>query len=97
MRGTRSSGTDTCGPKLFKAAAEAALAFYSGHRSKRVSQELELRFPPRSQIHTVENNAEEVGRDKAPLRCPYPNDADQDAVERRQRPAFPISPSYQNR
>lgn len=51
---------------------------------------------PGPEVKSVEHDAEQVGWNKAQLRCPHTDDTDDCAVHTRQNPTLPASPSDQN-
>ena len=51
------------------------------------------RTPPCIQIHGADHHTENVGRDEAELGGPKTDDADDDAVDRTQRPPLPTTAS----
>ena len=56
-----------------------------------------VRSPPGAQIEPVEDDAEHVRGNEAQLRSAQPDDANDDAVDGCQNPAFPMSFAHENR
>jgi hypothetical protein len=52
---------------------------------------MSLRFAPGAKIHRVQSDAEDVCRDETELRRPESDYTDDDAIDRRQNPAFPAT------
>jgi hypothetical protein len=50
-----------------------------------------FRFAPRAQIHSVERDAEKIGRNEAELRRPEADDTNHSTIDRGQNPAFPAT------
>ncbi len=53
-------------------------------------------IPPRPDIHAAERDAEKICRNESQLRCLDSNDAHDDAVQRRQKPALPMMAANEN-
>jgi hypothetical protein len=51
----------------------------------------DLSSPPGAKVHGVQNNAEQVGGNKAQLRCLKSNHANNYTIKCRDNPAFPMS------
>jgi hypothetical protein len=66
---------------------------YANHARKRSSA---LRFSPRANIHTVKRNAEYVGGNKTELLRSQPDEANDNAIDGRQNPAFPTTPAHED-
>ena len=52
---------------------------------------------PGPQVEGIEHNTKQVRWNEAQLRCSQPDDANDQAIDRRQYPALPASSSNQNR